>query len=317
MKIRSVARKAGWLLLLAFLVMNVIAFMHAYRFTHFSDQVVSRTKDPTDLTLGEKLKIVLTGIDNPKPTTKDYPTTDYDDVTVSSHKDLRCWRITALHSKGTVIMFHGYAGEKSSLLERSERFVQLGYNVLLVDFTGSGESDGSETSIGYHESQEVKACYDHVLRSGEKNILLFGTSMGAAAILKALYDYQFQPSAIILECPFGSLYKTVCARFDLMNLPSFPMAGLLTFWGGVQHGYWAFGHNPAVYAKAVTCPALLIFGEQDNRVSREETDDVFRNMKGQKYLKVYPEIGHDVFILSQVQWSKDIAFFISEISEGH
>ena len=49
---------------------------------------------------------------------------------------------------------------------------------------GSGGSEGNETTIGYKEAEEVKSCYDYVAGQGEKRIFLFGTSMGAAAILK-------------------------------------------------------------------------------------------------------------------------------------
>jgi len=145
--------------------------------------------------------------------------------------------------------------------------------------------------------------------------------MGAAAILKSFVDCQYDcvsqsepsytPTAIIIECPFGSLYRTVSARFDLMGVPKFPMAGMLTFWGGVQHGYWAFNHNPASYAKAVTCPTLLMFGEQDNRVSLDETNEIFNNIKGSKKLCIYPNAGHNVFVENnQVSWISDVSNFV-------
>lgn len=43
--------------------------------------------------------------------------------------------------------------------------------------------------------------------------------------------------------------------------PTFPMTGLLVFWGGVQNGFWAFGHNPTAYAKKISCPTLVLFTE--------------------------------------------------------
>lgn len=75
--------------------------------------------------------------------------------------------------------------------------------------------------------------------------------MGAVAVMKAVGGQGVQPAGIIIECPFGSMYKTVCARFKMMNAPTFPMAGLLVFWGGIENGFWAFGHNPIEYAKSI------------------------------------------------------------------
>lgn len=294
--------------LLLFFTLNFVSYRHAYKFTHFSTDPVERTKDPKELSIVEKLETLFMGIDNPKPVNKRKPTQAYHDIVIDD--SLACWIIKAPDAKGTVILFHGYAGEKSSLLDRSDALLSFGYTVMLVDFKGSGESKGNSTSIGFFEADQVKRCYDYLVRTGEQDIFLFGTSMGAAAILKCVNDYDVTPKGIILECPFGSLYKTTCARFRNMGVPSFPMAGLLLFWGGVQNDFWALGHNPSAYAQGVSSPTILIFGEQDDRVSREETDAIFANLNGPKTLAVYPESGHnDLFT---PQWISDVSRFLKE-----
>jgi uncharacterized protein len=186
--------------------------------------------------------------------------------------------------------------------------------VLLVDFTGSGGSEGNSTTIGFWEAQEVKDCYDHIKNTGEKNIFLFGTSMGAAAILKCLNDHPIQPAAILLECPFGSMYQTVCARFKRMGYPAFPMAGILLFWGSVQHRFWAFSHNPITYASRVQCPALLMYGEKDDRVSRQETTRIYSNLAGKKQLMLFPECGHESYVTNyKDNWAKAVFSFLNEL----
>jgi dienelactone hydrolase len=67
-----------------------------------------------------------------------------------------------------------------------------------------------------------------------------------------------------------------------MHVPAFPMAGFLVFWGGVQNGFWAFAHNPVDYAKKISCPTLLLYGEQDKNVSRQEIDAIYNNLSGAK-----------------------------------
>lgn len=310
-------RLMTWFSVGLFLMMNLVAFTHAYRLTHFQQGGTTRTKDPAALNMIEKMSVVVTGIDNPRPAHKRLPSEPYQTLVIKTNAiTLEAWKVEVPQSKGTVILFHGYAGEKSSLLSRSYEFNRLGYNTVLVDFEGSGGSSGNSTSIGYHEAAEVVACYQYIQQLGEQNILLFGTSMGAAAILKACYDFpnqsSFSPSAIIIECPFGSLYKTVSARFDIMGVPQFPMAAMLAFWGGVQHRYWAFNHNPATYAQAVSCPVLLLFGEQDDRVSMEETTEIYNNLKGTKTLQTYALAGHDVFAeTNKENWIRDVSAFVT------
>src|SRR6187549_2363423 len=138
-----------------FIVVNVVAFQHAYRFTHFSDANFER-EDPATLSFFAKVQLIFTGIEIPKPRNINQPRQAFETIKIQSTKQLDCWKIQTPDSRGTIVMFHGYAGEKSSLLERSEEFIKLGYSILLVDFMGSGNSEGSSTSIGYKEAEQVK-----------------------------------------------------------------------------------------------------------------------------------------------------------------
>ncbi len=298
----------------AFTLMNVVAFFHAYKFTHFVNGELVKTKDARQLSITAKIRALFLGIDNPRPVNKVVPAGPFETVRLHSNKEIECWRIKTKSAlvKGTVVLFHGYSGQKSSLLDKAEEFRQMGYNTMLVDFMGSGGSEGNQTTIGFHEAEEVKTCVDYLRREGEHPIYLFGTSMGAVAILKAINDHGVEPSAIIIECPFGSMYQTTCARFRSMHVPAFPMAALLDFWGGVQNNFWAFGHNPAEYAKAVDCPVLLLYGEQDEKVSRQEIDEIYTNLSGVKQLKTYPRAGHENYLRRyRQQWTQDVHAFLT------
>jgi alpha-beta hydrolase superfamily lysophospholipase len=300
-------------LILVFVLMNIVAVFHSYKFTHFANSSGEKTNNPGTLTVGQKMQTLIFGVSNPRPISNAKPSTQYETLTLKSNKEIECWSIKADSAKGTVILFHGFGGEKSSLLDKAAVFSALGYNTFLVDFMGSGGSEGNQTTIGYREAEQVKTCFDYLTTQGEKKIFLFGTSMGAVAIMKAICDYQIKPEGIIIECPFGSMYQTVCARFRSMNVPTFPMAGLLVFWGGVQNGFWAFGHNPTEYAKKITCAALLLYGAQDEKVSKEETDAILTNLKGKKQLKIYSQAGHENYLLKyRNEWTKDVENFLHQ-----
>src|ERR1035437_523159 len=311
MKRKKIFKRLLWALATIFILMNVVAFFHAYKFTHFTSENVTKTKDAKHLSFGNKLKTLFFGIDNPRPTNKTIPSESFETIKLKSNKEIECWLIKTDSSKGTVIIFHGYSGEKSSMLDKAEIFLKLGYNTMLVDFMGSGGSEGNQTTVGFKEAEEVKTCYDYMTKQGEQKVYLFGTSMGAVAILKAIKDYNIQPTAIIIECPFGTMYQTTCARFKSLSVPSFPMAGLLDFWGGVQNGFWAFSHEPTEYAKSVKCPTLLLYGEQDEKVSRQEINDIFLNLNCEKELKIYHLAGHENYLTKyKQQWTNDIYEFI-------
>ncbi|RZJ48058.1 MAG: alpha/beta hydrolase, partial [Flavobacterium sp.] len=266
---------------------------------------------PEKLSSIEKIQTLIFGVNNSKPRNTKFPTQKYQTLRLKSNKQIECWLIKNKYAKGTVILFHGYGSEKSSMLDKSNEFQKLGYNTMLVDFMGSGNSEGNQTTIGYKEANEVKTAFDYLSQTGEKNIYLFGTSMGAVAIMKCINDFKIQPKAIIIECPFGSMYETVCARFNKMNAPTFPMAGILLFWGGLQNGFWGFGHNPSEYAKNIKCPVLLLYGEKDKSVSRREINEIYTNLKGSKILKVFKNTGHENYLIkNKLEWTQYIKSFL-------
>lgn len=302
------------IIIVCFVLINSIAFFHAYKFTHFTTNNSEKTKTPNKLSKLEKVKTLFFGVNNPKPKNKKFPSQKYQTLHLKSNKQIECWLIRTKNSKGTVILFHGYGSEKSSMIDKSNEFLKLGFSTMLVDFMGSGNSEGNQTTIGFKEAEEVKTCFDYISSTGEKNIFLSGTSMGAVSIMKCINDYQIKPKGIIIECPFGSMYQTVCARFKKMNVPTFPMAGILLFWGGIQNGFWGFCHNPTEYAKNISCPTLLLYGENDKSVSRKEIDEIYKNLRGKKELRIYKNTGHENYLLkNKVQWNQDINSFLSSI----
>jgi alpha-beta hydrolase superfamily lysophospholipase len=294
-----------------FVLLNLVAIFHSYKFTHFTDQAVEKTKGPKELSRVQKLKTLIFGVSNPRPEHNQKPVTDFQTIMLKSNRQIECWSIKTANPKGTIILFHGFGGEKSAMLDKAEILSQLGYNILLVDFMGSGGSEGNQTTIGYYEAEQVKTSFDYLTQQGEQNIYLFGTSMGAAAIMKAVNDFEINPKGIIIECPFGSMYQTVCARFKTMNAPTFPMAGLLVFWGGLQNGFWAFGHNPTEYSKNIHCPTLLLYGAKDEKVSKKEIDEIFTNLDDPKKLVIYPDAGHENYLTKyKTEWTKDLKAFL-------
>lgn len=316
-KRRKILKRFIWSVSIIFVLINIVAIIHSYKFTHFSASNIERTERPEKLTLGGKVEALLFGVNNPRPENKEKPSEFYETIELQSNKKIEGWYLRRDNSerndsaRGTVIICHGYGGEKSSMLDKAAVFDSLGYDCFLIDFMGSGCSEGNVTTIGYREAEEVKTAYEYLQRKGIKDIYLFGTSMGAVAIMKAMRDYDLKPEAIILECPFGTMYQTVEARFRNMKIPAFPMAALLVFWGGAQNGFWAFGHNPAEYAKRINCPTLLLYGEQDKNVTRSEIDDIYKNLDGKKVLKTYKLAGHENYLIKyKKEWVEDISEFL-------
>jgi pimeloyl-ACP methyl ester carboxylesterase len=319
---KKLLKRVVYTIVVLFILLNIMAAFHAYKFTHFyeTDQKVEAFKTEKVGFWG-KTRALLFGIKSYKKKIDEKPSFFdflYKVVTITTQDSLKleAWESNEYFDSsvpiGTVILFHGHGGNKTGVLNEAAVFKQLGYHVLLIDFRAHGNSEGNVCTIGYDEAKDVKAAYDYVSNSGEKNIILYGISLGAAAEMKAVQDYNLKPSKMILEMPFGSLLQAVKGRCKILKFPQQPTSTLLTFWGGAEQGFWAFDHNPQDYAKSITCPVLLQWGEQDNRVSKKETETIFNNLSPvKKILVTYANSGHQSLCTNEPdKWLSTVTSFL-------
>lgn len=300
--------------LVLFILLNIIVAFHAYKFTHFYNDGEVEVKKPEEQTTWDKTKSILFGIDFVKSRNLVAPDNAYEVVKLKTGDDLQLegWYLKKDSAIGTVIMFHGHGSSKSKILHEASFMESLGYNIMLMDFRGHGGSDGNTCTIGMDEAEDVKLTYDFIGSKGEKNIILWGISLGAATITHSISEYKLQPSKVILEMPFGSLLQAVKGRMKIMGLPPQPASSLLTFWGGVEHGFWAFNLNPCDYVKTISCPVLLEWGAKDARVTKEEIDCIYHNLHSvQKKLAVYQTAKHESLCDKEPEkWKAEIKSFL-------
>ncbi|HRH61424.1 MAG TPA: alpha/beta hydrolase, partial [Chitinophagaceae bacterium] len=190
----------------------------------------------------------------------------------------------------------------------------LGWNVLMIDFRAHGKSEGNLTSIGYFEAKDVKAAYDFIAKQGEKNIVLWGISLGAATITKAISDYTtVQPAKVILEMPFATMLDATEGRVRMEGMPAEPISALVTFWGGIELGLWAFSNKPQEYARKINCPVLLQKGRLDIRVTDAEEQTLFNNIPAaQKKYVVYETAAHESLCKKEHdKWLQNVSSFLN------
>ncbi len=295
-----------------FIMVNIVVICHAYKFTHYYNVGEVKIKPQKDKTSWDKTKDILFGIDAVKQVNT-IPDSNYKTVYLSTKDSLKleAWLMQVQHAKGTVAMFHGHGSKKSAILAEAYAFQQMGYNTFLLDFRAHGNSEGNTCTIGYNEAEDVKLAYQYLQQHGEKNIVLYGISLGAATITKAINDYGIAPQRIILEMPFGSLPDAVTGLVTIMKLPTEPISTMLTFWGGTEHGFWAFGLKPSEYAKKIKCPVLLQHGTNDPRVTEAETKEIFDNITTQKKWVEYTASAHQSLCTNEHEkWVKEVSAFL-------
>jgi alpha-beta hydrolase superfamily lysophospholipase len=313
MKWRNRAGKIGRYLLLLFVLLNVALFFHAWKLTHFTS--ANEPFVPVEkLNPVAQLSMLFTGMNNPKSTNDAVPKVPYQQLslTMDDGRVLDAWNIPLAGSKGVVILFHGFRGHKSSMLAEADFMRAEGYSTFLIDFTGHGDSKGAYSTLGYHEAEEVQYTFNYVKQLyPRQGVVLLGSSMGAVAISRAVGVLGIKPDKVILEAPFGSMVQATSNRFNIAHLPSFPLSQLLVFWGGVQQGFWGFGHNPEQYAQHIKVPTLLLYGEQDRKVTMKETLRIYAQLAGPKNLHIFKNCAHGSFCENELQeWAGVVGTFL-------
>lgn len=300
--------------LVFFILLNIICASQAYYFTHYFENVKPQEAG---------IFTALLGTEVPKSIIADSLKVPHSSVEFKTKDGLKlaAWKLShtdnkdTVPAKGTVLMFHGYGSCRSGIINEATAFYNMGYNVLMTDFRSHGQSDGSASTIGYIETEDIKLAYDYIKAAGEKNIILWGVSMGAATIIKTMTDYSdVQPSKIILEMPYATMVEAAEGMLRNMGVAQEPFGTLLIFWGGTEQGYWAYGMKPEEFAKNIHCPVLLQWGKNDIRVKESETDEVYKNLgTSKKQLVIYNNCGHEsLYTKEPAKWLQSVSSFLQQ-----
>ncbi|MCF6360996.1 MAG: alpha/beta fold hydrolase [Cyclobacteriaceae bacterium] len=105
-------------------------------------------------------------------------------------------------SKGTILYFHGNADNMQRWGAYAVDFTNLGYQVLMIDYTGFGKSEGTPTEEQlYQNAEDAWSWAQHHLK--EKNFIIYGRSLGTAVAARLASKHR--ASQLILETPFYEL----------------------------------------------------------------------------------------------------------------
>mgnify|MGYP001266171712 FL=1 len=313
-KLPSFIRWILWVLLVQFVLINISASFYAYRITHFYDDPSLFVYKPASNIFSKTWKL-FTGPKQAKSVVIETPSFPYETVALRTANGIpiEAWYCkTDSTEKGTLILFHGITSHKDILLDEANEFRYWGYNVMLVDFRGHGNSGGNTTTIGVRESEEVKLAYDYVSQKSQKKVFLYGSSLGAVVVAKAIADYQLQPAGIILEMPFESMQSYLKDRARTLGFPQQPFGFLATFWISIEKGFNGFKHQTASYASKIYCPVLMQWGAMDEFVLKHETETVYQAIAStNKKLVIYENAQHESFLRhDQEKWRMEVGNFL-------
>ena len=171
----------------------------------------------------------------------------------------------------TVVMVHGFGGNKSSNLPYALGLHEH-FNIVAFDQRNEGRSGGTSTTGGVLEQNDVRAMIDWVERTKHPEHLgSFGVSLGAAAALaEASQDPRVE--AIALDSMHTRIVYQVEQRLKQHKHPPYPgtWAAFLGAW--LRSGVWIGDADPADTIGGMgERPIMLTHGTADTEDLPERT----------------------------------------------
>ena len=196
------------------------------------------------------------------------------------------------------ICFHGYTSCGISDCSSIGRFLHsLGFDILIVDQRAHGKSEGDYVGFGILDRFDCISWMNYVNDrfDGQKDIVLFGVSMGGATVLMASGTEGFPENvrAIIADCAFTSPYDVFCHVLKKdYKLPRFPIMNINNYLSRKKAGYGFKDYSTLEAVRNTKCPILFIHGKNDNFVPTIMTEENYEACNSPKDILIVENASH-------------------------
>lgn len=228
--------------------------------------------------------------------------------------EIKGWYIENKSSKVVIILLHGFAVDKSDLLDVALFLFNNNFSVLLFDFRAHGESGGEYCSLGYFEKLDLRAAVDFLKEKGERKIGVMGFSMGGmVALLEASQNPNI--SAVISDCSYLSFRSAVrdFAR-AYYHLPEYPLIPMAVWAAGKRLRINTKDVDLSIYVEKISPrPILIIHGREDKEIRLINGLKIYEKAKEPKELWVVDEAEHlGTYAAMGMEYEKRIIFFFNK-----
>ena len=213
---------------------------------------------------------------------------------------LRAWWVVPTQPNGrAVLLLHGIGVNLVDMSGYADIFVGKGYDVLLPDSRGHGESGGRVATFGLLERDDIRRWTAWTRTRAPGCTYLLGESMGAAIALEAT---AITPGicATAVEDPFARFRPLVYERLgretglgtSFWRTAGWPVVQVGIHWAHFRYGVWLPDAAPEVALSHSQVPALLMAGTADNNVPMHHAEELQSTCGSRCSLWIVPGAGH-------------------------
>ena len=214
-------------------------------------------------------------------------------IATGDGETLHGWWVPVADAKGTVLFFHGNAGNISHRIDYLTMFKQLGYNTLLFDYRGYGQSSGTPSESGtYLDAQAAWRYLIEIQGIGPERIVLFGESLGGA--VAAWLAAREKPGLLALVSTLTSVPDLAAEIY-----PFLPVRWISRF-----------DYNTLEFLQSITCPIFIAHSPQDEIIPYRHGQRLFQAAPEPKQFLPLQGTHNTGFIFMQPVWKRALGAFM-------
>ena len=239
----------------------------------------------------------------------------YEDIYTTSYDGLKLHGRLYKNDKSDKVMicFHGYRGTAyRDFSGGATELVNLGFNVILIDERGHGQSEGHSITFGKKEQKDVPVWINKAkeIFGEDKEIILIGISMGASTILFAA-DKIDDNIKLVADSPYSTIEEIIGDGIKKFKLP------VKLFFGIINLSSIIFGHanlkgqDASKSVNNSNHKVLIFHGDNDSVVNYHFSERVYLENKEKVQYALFPNAEHGLsYIVDRDRYVKTLLNFI-------
>ncbi len=221
-----------------------------------------------------------------------------------------------LPSNKVIILLHGYLVGHYRSCQYISFFIREGFNILLVDQRGHGNSEGIYATYGRCECEDLDLWVSCIKRKlGEKCFIgVHGHSMGAATGLMYSVLGINKINFIISEAGYANAVEVIKRKLNKYKIPFFPFYNLTNYKIKKRCGFSLKEICPMDMVRESEVPIMFIHGDEDELIPYYMSIKMHEIKKGIKSLCIIPKAEHNTcYATNREKYEKEVKAFLKMI----